>query len=462
MDYLPVFLDIKNKRCLVVGGGDVALRKVVMLQKAGANVHIVSPALCESLSAELAAGQLTHQVAEFQDSDVSGCALVIAATNNHAVNRAVSGICHAQNIPVNVVDQPELCSFIMPAIIDRSPIIAAVSSGGRAPVLVRLIRARIESVIPAATGQLADLVDAFRLRVKAKFGNIDKQRQFWDDVLTGPVADLVFSGQIEVARERLQSLLDGHEAGSQTGIVSLVGAGPGDPELLTFRALRALQQADVVVYDRLVSEAILDLSRRDADKIHVGKTRSAHTVQQADINQMLVSLAQSGKRVVRLKGGDPFIFGRGGEEITTLATHNIPFQVVPGITAASGCASYAGIPLTHRDYAHQCVFVTGHLKNDQVNLDWQSLAKMDATTIVIYMGLVGLTSICEQLIAHGKPADTRAALIEQGTTKKQRTFAGTLSTLPDIVAAANVVAPTLIIIGGVVALRDTLAWYDEL
>ena len=387
-----------------------------------------------------------------------GVALVIAATDDEPLNARISAEAQALGIPVNVVDAPALCSVIFPAIVDRSPLIVAVSSGGDAPVLARLIRAKIETWIPATYGQLANLGKRFRERVKQLFPDVQQRRVFWEDVFQGQIAESVFAGKLEEGERLLEARLAG-AAPRALGEVYLVGAGPGDPDLLTFRALRLMQQADVVLYDRLVAPAIIDLCRRDAERIYVGKRRADHAVPQEQINQLLIDLAKQGKRVLRLKGGDPFIFGRGGEEIEQLAAKGVPFQVVPGITAASGCAAYAGIPLTHRDHAQSVRFVTGHLKDGSSNLPWQDLVS-PGQTLVFYMGLVGLPGICAQLIAHGRSGATPAALVQQGTTQNQRVFTGTLATLPELVAAHEVHAPTLVIVGEVVTLRDKLAWFE--
>lgn len=458
MDYLPIFLDIKNKPCLVVGGGEVAARKAALLLRAGGVVTIISPILGNTLKQWAEEGKVKHHPAEFAGHDLDGCALVIAATDDSAVNRQVYELATQRNIPVNVVDCPELCSFIFPSIVDRSPIIVAVSSGGASPVLARLLRARLETLIPAAYGRLAALAAHFRDAVKQRFTRPAERRIFWEKILQGPIAERVFAGQDEAARAALQTELEAEHT-SATGEVYLVGGGPGDPDLLTFRALRLMQQADVVLHDRLVSDEVLDLTRRDAERIYVGKRRSVHAVRQEEINQLMVTLAKQGKRVLRLKGGDPFIFGRGGEEIDTLAQEGIPFQVVPGITAANGCAAYAGIPLTHRDYAQACIFVTGNLKDGSMNLNWDALVQPQQT-IVVYMGLVGLDILCHELIAHGLAATLPAALIQQGTTRHQRVLIGTLATLPEIIKNTEVHAPTLIIIGEVVKLHGKLAWFN--
>ncbi len=458
MDFLPIFLDVRAQPCLVVGGGDVAARKAALLLRAGARVTVVAPALGPALAAELAAGRIAHRAARFETGDVEGFAVAIAATDDEAANRAVAEAARARRTPVNVVDRPELSSFILPSIIERAPLTVAVSSGGASPVLARLLRSRLETSIPAGFGRLAALAGSFREAVKARFKPAERRR-FWEQVLQGPIAELVFSGRDDDARAAVQRALEDPRLVFGGGEVALVGAGPGDPDLLTFRALRLMQRADVVVYDRLVSQPILDLVRLEAERIYAGKERARHTLQQEDINHLLVRLAREGKRVVRLKGGDPFIFGRGGEEIDTLAAEGIAFQVVPGITAAVGCASYAGIPLTHRDLAQSVVFVTGHLKDGTMDLNWAALAQ-PRQTIVFYMGLLGVDILCRNLVAHGLSASTPAALVQQGTTPQQRVLAGTLETLPEIVRRGDVKAPTLIIVGEVVKLREKLQWFE--
>jgi uroporphyrin-III C-methyltransferase/precorrin-2 dehydrogenase/sirohydrochlorin ferrochelatase len=460
MDYLPIFLSLKGRLCAVVGGGEVGARKVSLLLSAGAKVIVYDPTLRDTLAQLKDAGRIEHRAESFRAAHLDKCALAIAATDDAGVNRAVYEAAVARNIPVNVVDRPDLCTFIMPSIIDRSPVVAAVSTGGRSPVLARLIRARLESLVPAAYGRLAELVEQFRDRVKQRYRNPPRRREFWEDVLQGPIAELVFAGQDTQARRALEEKLDAADGNAKAvGFVYLVGGGPGDPDLLTFRALRLMQQADVVVYDRLVSAGVLELVRRDAERIYAGKERARHAIPQEDINQLLVRLAREGKRVLRLKGGDPFIFGRGGEEIETLAAEGIPFQVVPGVTAAAGCASYSGIPLTHRDYAQSVVFVTGHLKDGTVNLNWKALVQPQQT-IVFYMGLQGVKTICEELVRNGMPATTPAALVQHGTLPTQRVHTGTLQSLPGIVDKADIKPPTLIIVGEVVRLRDKLNWYQ--
>lgn len=463
MDYLPIFLNLKGEPCLVVGGGEVAARKVLMLLRAGGKCTVIAPELGPAIAEAALAGTVTWLDKTFAPEDVAGFRLAIAATDDTAVNTAVSRAAKALNVPVNVVDRPALCSFIFPAIVDRSPVVLAISSGGTSPVLARVLRSRLEALIPPAYGRLAQLAERFRTRVKQAVRAPGTRRKFWEAVLQGPVADLVLAGREDEAADRLEQALLAETAqpgSTRLGMVYLVGAGPGDPDLLTLRALRLMQEADVVVYDRLVSAEILDLVRRDAEKIYAGKQRSNHTLPQSEINRLLADLAKQGKRVVRLKGGDPFIFGRGGEEIETLAAEGISFQIVPGITAASGCAAYAGIPLTHREHAQVCTFLTGHLKDGRViDPDWEQWVRPNQT-LVFYMGLQGLPEICAELIRHGSPPDLPAALIQQGTTRQQKVLAGTLSSLPEIVLRSETKAPTLLIIGNVVKLREKLAWFN--
>jgi uroporphyrin-III C-methyltransferase/precorrin-2 dehydrogenase/sirohydrochlorin ferrochelatase len=459
MQALPIFFNIQQRPCVVIGGGDVATRKVTMLLKASADITLVSPQLCHELQAMVDTQKIRHVAAEFSAEQLSGACLVIAATDNEAVNEAVSIAAKALNIPVNVVDAPALCTFTMGSVIDRSPVVIAVSSEGNAPVLARYIRTKIETMLPASYGRIAAIAGEFRDQVKAKFATTQLRRRFWEDVLQGPMVERVLSGQEEAARAVLRDVLSDTPSNASKGEVFLVGGGPGDPDLLTFRALRLMQQCDVCVYDKLVSPEVMELVRRDAELIYVGKARDQHTMPQEQINELLAKLALEGKRVLRLKGGDPFIFGRGGEEIETLMQHGVPFQVVPGITAANGVSSYAGIPLTHRDYAQACLFITGHLKDGTIDLDWAAMTR-PRQTVVIYMGLVGLAEICQQLIQRGVSASMPAAVIQQGTTQRQKVVAATLADLAEQVSQAEMKPPCLTIIGEVVLLREKLNWFQ--
>lgn len=450
---------MKDKTALIVGGGEVAARKISLLLLSGAKVKVISPVICNNIKDLVSGGEIEYEQREYIDGDLNNCALAYAATNDPEVNRMVSESAQARQLPVNVVDQPDLCSFIMPSIVDRSPMVVAVSTGGASPVLARLMRSRLESLIPAGYGRLADLARRFRDRVKQRFSNPRDRKIFWENVLRGGVAERVFSGHMEEADIVMDRALESTDPAQSMGEVYLVGGGPGDPDLLTFRALRLMQQADVVVYDRLVAKAILEMTRRDAERIYVGKERDNHAMRQEDINQLLAKLAKEGKRVVRLKGGDPFIFGRGGEEIDTLAEQGIPFQVVPAVTAASGCAAYAGIPLTHRDYAQSVTFVTGHLKDGTINLDWDHLAQSNQT-VVFYMGLRGMPIISKELINRGMSPEMPVALVQQGTTEKQRVFTGTLSNIQELIEKEQPKPPTLIIVGEVVNLQEKLSWYQ--
>ena len=423
-------------------------------------VDCLSPSFSRDIKNLSKDGHITLINKSFDQTDIKDYSIIIAATDNSSVNSSISLIAQVKKIPVNVVDSPELSSFIMPSIVDRSPLIIAVSSSGKAPVLSRIIRAKLETVIPSAYGILADIAGEYRQKVKDRFSTIKDRRAFWEAVFSGVIAEKVFSGRISEAKEDIQRKLD-DSVEMDLGEVYLVGAGPGDPDLLTFKALRLIQQADVVLYDRLVSKGVMELVRRDSKLIYVGKKGgSDKSTKQVDINDQLVELAKSGKRVCRLKGGDPFIFGRGGEEIESLSEHGIPFQVVPGITAASGCSSYAGIPLTHRDYSQSCRFVTAHLKNGTTNLPWEEFI-IDQQTIVFYMALSGANYICEKLMEYGMDKDMPIAIIEKGTMPEQKVYISSLIELPDLLEREDIHAPTLMIVGEVVKLNEKLNWYGN-
>jgi len=460
MDHLPIFINIRKKPCVVIGGGDIALRKINLLLKAQAKVICLSPLFCKGIKNLSKDGHITLINKSFDQTDIKDYSIIIAATDDSSVNSSISAIAQVKKIPVNVVDSPELSSFIMPSIVDRSPLIIAVSSSGKAPVLSRIIRAKLETVIPSAYGILADIAGEYRQKVKDRFSTIKDRRAFWEAVFSGVIAEKVFSGRISEAKEDIEKQLN-DSVEMELGEVYLVGAGPGDPDLLTFKALRLIQQADVVLYDRLVSKGVMELVRRDSELIYVGKKGgSDKSTKQVDINDQLVELAKSGKRVCRLKGGDPFIFGRGGEEIESLSEHGIPFQVVPGITAASGCSSYAGIPLTHRDYSQSCRFVTAHLKNGTTNLPWEEFI-IDQQTIVFYMALSGANYICEKLMEYGMDKDMPIAIIEKGTMPEQKVYISSLIELPALLEREDIHAPTLMIVGEVVKLNEKLNWYGN-
>ncbi len=460
MDYLPLFFDLRQRPVLLVGGGDVALRKARLLIRAGARITLVAHHVLPELHEMLELHQGVVLIGEYHPELLDDKVLVLAATDDDSLNERVHYDAQARNVPVNVVDNPRLCTFVFPAIVDRSPIVIGISSGGQSPVLARLLRARLETWIPGGYSRLGQLVGRFRDQVKARFGSVNERRIFWESVLQGQVAERVFAGRETDAEALLEAQIKAGNASHQTGEVYLVGAGPGDPELLTFKALRLMQQADVVLYDRLVSAEVLDLCRRDADLVYVGKQRDNHAVPQEGINQLLIDYARQGKRVVRLKGGDPFIFGRGGEELEQLKQAGIPFQVVPGITAASACSTYAGIPLTHRDYAQSVKFVTGQLKNRTTELNYAELIQPNQT-IVFYMGLHTLERLCSGLIAHGKPSDTPAAIVSRGTADDQQVLVGTLASLPRLQAEARLPAPAIVIVGEVVQLQSQLSWFGR-
>ncbi|MDC5329915.1 siroheme synthase CysG [Acinetobacter baumannii] len=456
MDIFPISLKLQQQRCLIVGGGHIALRKATLLAKAGAIIDVVAPAIEDQLLQLITTTGGVSFIEAFTEKFLSKpYRLVIAATNDAEVNKTVFEQCEARNLLVNSVDDIPHCRFMVPAIIDRSPLIVSVASNGTSPVLSRQIRTQLETSIPHGMGKLAEFSGKWRNQVKEKISNPDERRIFWENLYASPLKEQVFNDNLDVADSMLEQALQEWKA--PKGEVYLVGAGPGDPELITLKALRLMQQADVVIYDRLVSAPILELCRRDATKIYVGKARSNHSVPQEGINALLVDYAKKGKRVCRLKGGDPFIFGRGGEEIQELFQAGVPFQVVPGITAASGCSAYAGIPLTHRDYAQSVRFLTGHLKEGSPELPWNELV-YENQTLVLYMGLVGLERICEQLIAHGQRPDMPVALISKGTTPEQKVVVGSLADIASKVTEHQIHAPTLTIIGEVVRLREQLQW----
>jgi uroporphyrin-III C-methyltransferase/precorrin-2 dehydrogenase/sirohydrochlorin ferrochelatase len=461
MKHLPIFLDIKDRPVLVVGGGEAAARKVEAVLKAEARITVVASGLCPALLDLAGQGRIEHKAQAFEDSDLESATLVFVATEDEDLNRRVSALAREAGIPVNVVDRFKLCSFIMPAVIDRSPMMVAVSSGGDAPIIARVLKARLETFIPAGLGRLAEFAGACRDRVKDVIAEGPLRLRFWEHFIHGPIAEYILAGQKEAAENLFDETLAQVGADGITadhGEVYLVGAGPGDPDLLTFRALRLMQQADVVLHDRLVTDEIMELVRRDAERIFVGKRRGDHAMRQEEIGQLMIRLAKEGKRVLRLKSGDPFVFGRGGEEIDALSSEGIHFQVVPGVTAANGCASYAGIPLTHRDHAQSCIFVTGHAKDDNLDLDWPTLVR-PSQTLVVYMGLDSLAMLTDKLISHGADPKTPAAIIDNGTRPGQRVVTASLENLARRAVEEELPGPSIIIIGSVVTLRDRLSWF---
>ncbi len=456
MDYLPIFADLNAKPVLVVGGGDVAARKIELLRRAGAEVRIAALELCAELQALAENQQVAWLARQFDVSQLDGVYLAIAATDDSELNARVFEAAQQRRLLVNVVDDQPKCTFIFPSIVDRSPLVVAISSSGTAPVLARLLREKLEALLPANLGQMAQVAGAWRDKVKQRFSKMSDRRRFWERAFNGLFASQMAAGNVQGAKQTLDAQLT--ETATQQGEIILVGAGPGDAGLLTLRALQVMQQADVVLYDHLVSDEILDLVRRDADRLCVGKRAGAHSVAQEETNRLLVELAQQGKRVVRLKGGDPFIFGRGGEELQAAQEAGISFQVVPGVTAAAGATAYAGIPLTHRDYAQSVLFITGHCRADGDAIDWASLARA-RQTLAIYMGTVKAAEIAQQLIAHGRAATTPAAVIGRGTRQDQQVLTGTLAELERLAQQAP--TPALLVIGEVVNLHAQLAWFQH-
>ncbi len=462
MDHLPIFLDIKGKKVVIDGGTTVAARRAERALQAGAQVHLYDPAPSDEFRDLLDHPNLTHHRRELEPDDVKGAVVAYGAAEDDLRDRRLHEAARLHGALSNVADVPEYCDFITPSVVDRSPMVVAISSGGAAPIIARILRARIESQLPPAFGRMAEFMGQFRERVLERIGSTRLRRRFWERTIDGPAGDLFLAGDAPGARDHINAILDGDqaEAAFAEGEVFLVGAGPGDPDLLTFRALRLMQRADVVLYDRLVGKDIIDLVRRDAERVYVGKLPNQHTMSQEEISQLLVDLARQGKRVLRLKGGDPFIFGRGGEEIETLAENGIPFQVVPGITAASGCSAYAGIPLTHRDHAQACVFVTAHGRDGVLGLDWDVLLR-PGQTVAVYMGLSSLEELSNQFIARGADPQTPAAIVDNGTRANQRVSVGTVGELHEMARRDGLRGPSMIVIGSVVTLRDKLRWFSE-
>ncbi len=463
MDHLPIYLDVQDRKIVIEGGGTLAARRAERALDAGAEVHVFTQDLSEEFDELIQHPKCHHHNREPLQRDLIGAAVAYGTTEIPERDEALYNMANDLHVLVNIADNKPYCDFITPSIIDRSPLVIAISSGGSAPVLARILRARIEAMLPARYGQLAEWAGGLRDTVMAKISDGVARRRFWERVIDGPVADRFLAGNPDLALTKFHDALDhavsdGEKA--KLGEVYLVGAGPGDPDLMTFRALNLMQRADVVLYDRLIGDGIMDLVRRDAERIYVGKKAKNHTMAQQDISALMVTLAREGKKVLRLKGGDPMIFGRGGEELETLATAGIPFQIIPGITAASGCASYAGIPLTHRDHAQSCVLVTAHGKDGVRSLDWETLTR-PSQTVVIYMGLGSLAHLTEGFLSHGVSADTKVAVIDNGTRQDQKTIIGTIATIEENVASAELQGPSLVIIGSVVGLADQLAWFNK-
>jgi uroporphyrin-III C-methyltransferase/precorrin-2 dehydrogenase/sirohydrochlorin ferrochelatase len=461
MKYFPVFFNLESQRVLIVGGGEVALRKLILLERTGAAVTVVAPELAAEIRERAIAGKIRAEAREFVPEDLDGARLVIVATARRAVNRWIAALSEARSIPVNVVDDREASRFIVPALIDRDPVLIAVSTGGASPVLARRLRERLEASIPARIGELASWLKALRHAARMRLRDTTARRKVFEQIIDGPAARRFFAGDARGAQRIAQQLLGGtSKASPAPGEVTLVSAGPGDPELLTLKALRALQDADVILHDRLVPAAVLDMARRDAARICVGKAAGRIGSTQQEINELLVEQARQGKRVVRLKGGDAFIFGRGGEELEALRKAQIAYSVIPGVTAAIGAAAYAGIPLTHRDFAHSVTFVTGHADQDGREPDWAALAK-PGKTAVFYMGLARIEHIAARLRSHGAAGGLPAAVVAQGTLDEQRVITGNLNSIAAEAARAQVESPALLIVGDVVSLHASLAWFNQ-
>ncbi|MFC4526546.1 uroporphyrinogen-III C-methyltransferase [Dyella halodurans] len=459
MKLYPLFADLSGRPALVVGGGAVGERKAAALLEAGARVTVGAPRLSPGLQAWVDQGRIEWRAGSFEEAWLDDAWLVIAATDDPALHTRIAALAEARRLLVNVVDDAALSSFHVPAVIDRAPVTIAISSGGHAPMLARLLRERLEVLIDPVIGPLASLLAAMRSRIRARLPDLAARRRFYDQLFSSPVPGLLRRQQPALAETAVKRLLDATSA-SPAGSVVLLGAGTGDPGLLTLRGLRALNEADVILHDRLVSAEVLALARRDAERIEVAKQAGNHHTTQAQIHALMLEHARAGRRVVRLKGGDPFVFGRGGEELEFLQGHGIAYEVVPGITAALACAAYAGIPLTHRDHAQSVRLVTAHCQGSIDTLDWQALAQ-ERQTLAVYMGTSELPGLQQRLIAHGRAGTTPFAIIENGSRPEQRVITGTLSTLVERATGYDVRSPALLIIGEVAALAPTLAWFGR-
>jgi uroporphyrin-III C-methyltransferase/precorrin-2 dehydrogenase/sirohydrochlorin ferrochelatase len=452
MRHFPTFFDLKDRTVLVVGGTPQAAQRIELLLSAGARVAVIARTLEPAIAEHVMEGRVAWSSASFKADDLIGVTLAFVASGDRDLDALVAEAARVARVPVNVVDQPERCDFIMPAIVDRGAVTIGISTGGSSPVLARSLRARIEAALPARLDELARFAGSFRSAVQNVIGSTQGRRRFWECVIDGPIGEQVLAGREGDARKQMLATLNGEQPKSEgAGAVYIVGAGPGDPDLLTLRALRLMQQADVVLYDELVGREILDYVRRDAERIYVGKSKANHSKSQEAINALLVEHGKAGKRVLRLKGGDPFVFGRGGEELEAVRRNGIEAIVVPGITAALGCAAAAGIPLTHRDHASSVTFVTGHARNGEPVADWQALARADHT-IVVYMGLSSAGLVASRLANAGMDTATPVAVIERGTRPDQRVSVGTLADLPRL--AGGHAGPALIVIGKVAALAN--------
>lgn len=461
VDYLPIFVNIKGQHCLIVGGGAVAARKADLFIKAGAVVTVIAPELKTEMKHHLSHGKIVWQIDDFAEELIDNMVkpkYVISATDDEDVNQAVYRYCQQHQIPINVADQTEFCDFILPAIVDRSPMTIAISTGGRSPVLARVMKARLESLIPAGIGRVTDLVGRYRQKVKNTIQSLDGRKAFWEKLLASSFIDKTVQGRVEDAEAYIEqeiALANSQGQDIPKGEVYLIGAGPGDPDLMTFKGLRLLQQADVILYDRLVAPEIIEMARREAERIYVGKKDKWHKVEQLDISQMMVDLAKQGKRVARLKGGDPYIFGRGAEEAEVLVKNDVPFEVVPGITAAAGCSAYAGFPLTHREFSQSVSLITGHQQAGAEGVDYARLAQ-SGDTMVFYMGIKNAPKIQAGLVEQGLNPETPAAIIEKGTTVDQKVTITTLAKLALTIEENQIKPPALLIVGEVINVRNRL------
>lgn len=450
MRYYPIFMDLNDKNVVVIGSGEQAAQKIRLLLKTTAHIRLISKEPNEELQALIDAGSISWETDTFNDDHIKDCQLIYAASNPE-INERVVIRANDFGIPINVVDEPDLCTFITPAIVDRDPLIIAIGTEGAAPVLARQIKSKLEAELPTRLGDLATLAKTLRKRVSDKI-DPEKRRAFWENFFNGPLSGLFYKGEKKALKTEIDTLIEQMQADEnheelnpapKLGHVSLVGAGPGPADLLTFRALQKLQKADVVVYDRLIDPSVMECCRRDAKRIYVGKAPQNHSVPQEQINEILLEEAKAGHQIVRLKSGDPLVFGRAGEEIDFLKQHDVTVDIVPGVTAATACAAECGDSLTYRDKIRAITFLTGHSLRGATPYDWGAVAQ-PGTVLALYMAVKMAPQIQANILATGASPDTKVRIVEKGCSADMRVINTTLANMSDDLTENKITNPAMI------------------